>query len=71
MNMKKVETSMEEANRFLKRCRDLINRDLEEKKHKDLHGFRLNPFTGCKESGAVKRSSLDLSNALADLRKSQ
>jgi len=49
---------MTEARRFLKAC-DALNDRLS----------REEIISGCKEAAAVRRASMDLSRALADLRK--
>ena len=67
----KIENILEaenEAKRFLAKVKDLkqseINGDLFKKNDKPFS----NTTTGSKETGAVKRSSLDLSRALSKLR---
>ena len=50
--------AMTEARRFLKAC-DALNDRLS----------REEIISGCKEAAAVRRASMDLSRALADLRK--
>jgi hypothetical protein len=59
--MKKVAilVAMNEAKRFLAKAEDYLER---EKDDSFAH-------MGCKESGAVRRSSLDLTRALADMRR--
>lgn len=69
MNIEKLEIAVEEAERFLEKCKKLGVRIAEERRHKEIYKYSLNPFSGCIESGAVRRSSMDLSRALADLRK--
>ena len=58
-----LETAIKEAERFLARARELSRAA---KKTEDTGWLCSNP----KEQGAVRRSSLDLSRALADLRRS-
>lgn len=58
-----LETAIKEAERFLTRARDLRHAA---RMSEDKHDLFRNP----KEQGAVRRSSLDLSRALADLRRS-
>lgn len=57
MNQGKVRDAMAEAERFLTRCQDYLD----------------NPptyeFLGSKVGGAVRRASMDLTRALADLRR--
>jgi len=61
MDKTKLDASIEEAKRFLKRAHTL----------KKKAGEDRYTFFGCKETGAVKRSSMDLSRSLADLRRSR
>jgi hypothetical protein len=72
MDTKKLNTTIEEAKRFLDRAKEL--KDLiseEDKKWKEAkekgehYWISNNP----KESGAVRRASMDLSRALSALRK--
>jgi len=65
MNMLKLEEAIGEASRFLEKARELQERGLGLRGRPPIGGV----FTGCKESGATRRASMDLSNALADLRK--
>lgn len=60
MNINTLIEAEEEAERFLDKVKNLQQR-LSTDKY---------VFNGCRETGAVKRASLDLSNALADLRNS-
>jgi len=57
MNKEKLERAMIETKRFYKAAQKLS------KENKDTY------FTGTASSGAVKRASMDLTRALADLRK--
>lgn len=71
MNSEKLETCISECKRFLKKAKQLKER---QKKESTIvthlgYSYRMDVFWGCKESGAVRRSSMDLSNTLADLRK--
>jgi hypothetical protein len=59
MNIKKLDVAIFEAMRFLQKANELRN-----------HGAPSGYFYGSKESGSVKRSSMDLTRALADLRRS-
>lgn len=61
MNRKTLDKAVGEAKRFLEKVEELGDREACD----DIH----NVFYGCRETGAVKRASLDLTNALADLRK--
>lgn len=60
MKMDKVMTAEKEAKRFVARVQQLKAR----RAKADLYDFQ-----GCLESGAVRRASMDLTRALADLRK--
>ena len=57
MNKSKLHKAMFEAKRFYEKAKEL------DKEGKDTY------FTGSALSGAVKRASMDLTRALADLRK--
>lgn len=59
MNLKKVELAEREAKRFLEKVKELKKRA-----KIDIYAFH-----GCKETGSVKRSSMDLSRSLSELRK--
>jgi hypothetical protein len=63
MRATKLETAIIEAKRFLERAETLLNIELETEDHKGLRDASL------KERSAVKRSSMDLTRALADMRK--
>ena len=63
MKIADLETAIKEAERFLTRARDLRRAA---QRTEDTRSLYSNP----KEQGAVRRSSLDLSRALADLRRS-
>lgn len=63
MKFADLETAIKEAERFLTRARELRRAA---QRAEDTHSLYSNP----KEQGAVRRSSLDLSRALADLRRS-
>lgn len=60
MNESLLIEAEKEAKRFLTKCKELKER----RSKGDLYSFQ-----GCKESGAVKRASLDLSRALSAIRK--
>ncbi len=76
MNKEQIDEAVIECNRFLNRVDDLrVRVDQAEKLRKvevpgfsKEHQFKFNPFTGCKESAAIKRASMDLSRALVKLR---
>lgn len=57
---KKLKAAISEAERFLERAKELSKTSV------SSNGY----FYGSKLTGAVKRSSMDLTRALADLRKS-
>ena len=59
MNNKKVREAIAEARRFIRRADDVLQEEKENKYY----------YFGTKASGAVRRSSLDLTRALAELRK--
>ncbi len=59
MNLEKLLEAKSEAERFLKKVEKL-----EERANTDTYAF-----WGCKESGDVRRSSMDLSRSLSELRK--
>jgi hypothetical protein len=62
MTQDKIDEAVAEAKRFIAKAEALKAR----RKAGDLYVFQ-----GCRESGAVRRASLDLTRALADLRKPQ
>lgn len=59
MNLEAVKTAESEARRFLRRVQDM------KEKNKDQPSW-----VPAKEKAAVKRASMDLTRALADLRRS-
>lgn len=59
MNNKSVLTAIDEARRFIERAADVLE------EHKKFHI----DYFGTKKTGALRRSSLDLTRALADLRR--
>lgn len=61
MNRNSLITAVTEAHRFLAKAEAL--QQAGESREKS------NPFSGSKESGAVRRASMDLTRALAELRK--
>ena len=60
IRIQKIGEAMEEARKFIKRGNDLIERLLSDKWAEYQ----------CKESAALKRTSMDLTRALAEYRKS-
>lgn len=62
MDVMEIEAAEEEAKRFLARVEALKNR----RATKDIYAFQ-----GCRESGALRRASLDLSRALSAMRNSR
>ena len=80
MNKDKLITAVTEAHRFLARAEELQqaydkyegweNANPEERRaSRYVFNPHSDPFTGSKESGAVRRASMDLTRALAELRK--
>ena len=69
MNIAKIELAIEEASRFIKRAEKLKS-ELE-KENVDRNAATGYYYGRClpKETGFVRRSSMDLTRALADLRK--
>jgi len=66
MNLKQLTETIAEANRFIKRAETLRDYHLNMHLGRDVpHGLYQNP----REQGAVRRASMDLTRALADLRK--
>lgn len=63
MKFDKLAKAEKEAKRFLESIKKLRERT-KENKYFVRHGY----ITGCAETGAVKRASMDLTRALADLR---
>jgi len=69
MDKKKLDTAVNEAKKFLDRVKEL---QTEQKKTMtyEVFGEQHTYIPSCpKESGAVRRASMDLTRALADLRK--
>ena len=67
MTKRTLREAKSEAKRFLRKVDSLEKRFIEANGPYESHTYLL---TGCAESGAVKRSSMDLTRALAELRKS-
>ena len=61
MNKTKLDKAIQECNRFLIKC-------LELKQSENFNLSNNDNIYGCKESGAVNRSSMDLTRSLAELR---
>lgn len=60
MDIEKLTEVVDEAHRFLTAAQKMIDKDGE-----DNYAISF----GCRESGALRRASMDLTRALADLRK--
>lgn len=65
MNLAKLTAAIIEADRFIKRAEALRDLHLDNNAGKQAGDIYENP----REQGAVKRASMDLTRALADLRK--
>lgn len=65
MQPDKIKRAAEEAQRFLRAIRALADREAADK----YAASSLRGGQGIKESGAVRRASLDLTRALAEMRK--
>ena len=59
MNIETISKAEAEAKEFIKRCKAVREREQE-------YAYC---FFGCQETGALRRQSMDLTRALADLRK--
>ncbi len=59
MRYNQLETALDEAKRFIKRAEPVLDTRM-------LDELYIDP---CKESGALRRASMDLTRALADLRR--
>ena len=63
--LERIKTAYDEAKRFMGRCDDLFDRlEDDEQLVKDIEGG-----FGSKETAAVRRASMDLTRALAEMRK--
>lgn len=79
MNKNSLIAAVTEAHRFLARAEELQQAydkyegweraNPEERRDRYVFNPHSNPFTGSKESGAVRRASMDLTRSLAELRK--
>lgn len=65
MNAQSVQDAMEAATTFLKKAENVLD---EVERRKGDKGYS-SVFYGSKETGALRRASMDLTRALADLRK--
>jgi hypothetical protein len=65
MDLEKVQEVEEETLRFLKRIREFKTKVM----RADAQGQRMIFITGCKETAALRRASLDLTRALAKMRR--
>ena len=68
MNLLKLDGAIKEAERFLVRAKSLKSM-MEEYKRIESEFDCDYPFNSPKEQGAVNRASMDLTRALADLRR--
>jgi uncharacterized Zn finger protein (UPF0148 family) len=70
MDNKKLNTAIEEAKRFLDRAKELQTEQKKTTTYVGYDGKNHVSVPSCpKESGAVRRASMDLSRALSDLRR--
>lgn len=79
MNKNSLITAVAEAHRFIARAEELQQAydkydnweraNPEDRRERYVFNPNSNPFTGSKESGAVRRASMDLTRALSELRK--
>lgn len=70
MNLNKIEESIVEAKRFLKACDELLKNKnflVDVKNHPYIRTSSISSFP--KLTGAIRRSSLDLTRSLAKMRK--
>ena len=65
MTPQTLRAAMAEAERFITAATDLLARDETDSRQER----RTYPLTGSKASGATRRASLDLTRALAEMRK--
>ncbi len=65
MNIPEIKNAIAEAERFIDRAKDLLNTV----KREETSAYVFESYTVGKESGALRRASLDLTRALADMRK--
>ena len=72
MDKKKLDVAIEEAERFLKKAKDLRDLTINDEKRIKTAKEKGEYYWGSnnpKESGAVRRASMDLTRALANLRR--
>jgi hypothetical protein len=75
MRREPVKKAYDEAKRFIALAQELLNEDSAVKareakrKEEDRYGWEHSPLTGSKLSGSTRRASLDLTRALAEMRK--
>lgn len=65
MSPSNIRTAITEARRFVATAEALLAREKDDREA----GYRTYPLTGSKASGATRRASLDLTRALAEMRK--
>lgn len=76
MNRRATEEAVREAERFIARARELLKEDdrvKRLKKEAEKEGcceYIAGPFQGSRESGSARRASMDLTRALAEMRRS-
>lgn len=69
MNIDTVNTAIQEAERFLERAKRTLDAHKAEEKSRGLVPSRSYLRAGPRETGALRRASMDLTRALADLRR--
>lgn len=70
MNLNKLNNSIEEAERFLEKAKILKSELKNTYEIEGYNGRKIQCTPSCpKESGAVRRASMDLTRSLAELRK--
>ena len=75
MNRRTTEEAVREAERFIARARKLLKEDdrvkqLEKEAEKEGRYVHISgPFYGSRESGSARRASMDLTRALAEMRR--
>lgn len=73
MNRPAVKAARADAQRFISRCDELLAMQVEQYDHETKRRDKL-PWTGAyatatKQTGAVRRASMDLTRSLAEMRK--
>ena len=66
MTVESIKQAVSEANRFLHAAKVALNT---QDKYKTVNGIELNTLPNGKANGAVKRASMDLTRALAEMRR--